>query len=204
MLETIECVACAEAILSSAKLCKHCGTMQNDQRFQPASVANEGTDLVDRAIELFQDGDFAKGLELIAPLVKAGDPNALANAGWANHEMGDDKTALKLLKPAAEKGHLAAMWNIVTILDVEGCTKAERNTYRAWLVRLAELEDTGAMLSLYEEHLDQGEKDEALDWLNKAAAAGNADALRELKTWKVRPLTYKFPKVSGSSPFGLA
>lgn len=28
-----ECIACAEEILSRAKLCKHCGTMQNDPAF---------------------------------------------------------------------------------------------------------------------------------------------------------------------------
>jgi predicted DNA-binding WGR domain protein len=31
--KTTECIACAEQILSTAKLCKHCGTLQNDQRF---------------------------------------------------------------------------------------------------------------------------------------------------------------------------
>lgn len=31
--KTTECVACAEEILSTAKLCKHCGTLQSDPRF---------------------------------------------------------------------------------------------------------------------------------------------------------------------------
>lgn len=33
MAETKDCVACAEPILPNAKLCKHCGTMQDDPRF---------------------------------------------------------------------------------------------------------------------------------------------------------------------------
>ena len=33
MNETIACVACAEQIRASAKLCKHCGTLQDDPRF---------------------------------------------------------------------------------------------------------------------------------------------------------------------------
>jgi hypothetical protein len=33
MTETKNCVACAEPILPKAKLCKHCGTLQNDPRF---------------------------------------------------------------------------------------------------------------------------------------------------------------------------
>jgi hypothetical protein len=33
MNETIACLACAESILPNAKLCKHCGTLQNDPRF---------------------------------------------------------------------------------------------------------------------------------------------------------------------------
>jgi hypothetical protein len=37
--KTKECVACAEEILSKAKLCKHCGTMQSDPTFAMA----EGT-----------------------------------------------------------------------------------------------------------------------------------------------------------------
>lgn len=32
-MATKECIACAEQIQESAKLCKHCGTMQNDRRF---------------------------------------------------------------------------------------------------------------------------------------------------------------------------
>lgn len=34
-----ECVACAEEILSAAKLCKHCGTLQSDPRFAPSSAS---------------------------------------------------------------------------------------------------------------------------------------------------------------------
>ena len=33
MPETKECVACAESIKSAASLCKHCGTMQDDEKF---------------------------------------------------------------------------------------------------------------------------------------------------------------------------
>ena len=33
MAETKNCVACAEPILPNAKLCKHCGTLQDDPRF---------------------------------------------------------------------------------------------------------------------------------------------------------------------------
>jgi hypothetical protein len=33
MPETKDCVACAEPILPNAKLCKHCGTLQDDPRF---------------------------------------------------------------------------------------------------------------------------------------------------------------------------
>lgn len=194
MNDTNPCVACAEQILANAKLCKHCGTMQNDERFQQAPTPDDGIDPIDSAIELFEDGKFKEGLALIAHLVDAGDPNALANAGWAHHDLGDDKTALKLLKPAAEQGHLAAMWNIVSILDVEGCSKGDRKTFRAWLGKLAHFGDTGAMMYLYQEHLDQGEQGEALDWLNKAATAGDEDAVRELKTWKIRPVTVKLPK----------
>ena len=196
MPETNACVACAEQILASAKLCKHCGTMQNDERFQSVAAANDEDDhdLVDRAIELFQDGKFAEGFALIAHLVKAGEPNALANAGWAHHELGDDKTALKLLSPSAEAGHEGAMWSIVSILDVDGCTTSDRRKCRGWLIKLSELGDTGAMMYLYQDHLDQEERGEALDWLNKAAAAGDKDAVSELKTWKIKPVTIKLPK----------
>lgn len=31
--QTTECIACAEKILTAAKLCKHCGTLQNDPAF---------------------------------------------------------------------------------------------------------------------------------------------------------------------------
>ena len=196
MNETTECVACAEQILASAKLCKHCGTLQNDERFQsnPAPAPADGTDLVDSAIELFQDGKFEEGFSLIAHLVKAGDPNAMANAGWAHHELGDDKTALKLLNPSAEAGHEGAMWSIIGILDVDGCSASDKKKCRGWLVKLSALGDTGARMYLYQDHLDQQENGEALDWLNKAAAAGDADAVSELKTWKIKPVTIKLPK----------
>ena len=194
MKRTIACIACAEQILASAKLCKHCGTMQNDERFQSVPVPDDATDLVDEAIELFQGGNFAEGFALIADLIKAGEPNALANAGWAHHELGDDKTALKLLNPSAEAGHEGAMWSIVGILDIDGCTKSERAAYRSWLIKLSDLGNTGAMMYLYQDHLDYDEQGEALDWLNKAAVAGDADAVSELKTWKIRPVTVKLPK----------
>lgn len=42
--KTTECIACAEEILSKAKLCKHCGTLQNDPAFaqvkSPAKAVN--------------------------------------------------------------------------------------------------------------------------------------------------------------------
>lgn len=194
MKETIACIACAEQILASAKLCKHCGTMQNDERFQSDALPRDATDLVDEAIGLFEGGNFVAGLALIAHLIKAGEPNALANAGWAHHELGDDKSALKYLNPSAQAGHEGAMWNIVAILDVDGCTKSERKAYRGWLKKLADLGNTGAMMYLYQDHLDHDEKAEALDWLNKAAQAGDADAVSELKTWKIKPVSKRLPK----------
>jgi hypothetical protein len=39
--KTTECVACAEDILSKAKLCKHCGTMQSDPTFAPVKSATK-------------------------------------------------------------------------------------------------------------------------------------------------------------------
>jgi hypothetical protein len=33
MPETKNCIACAESIKSAARLCKHCGTMQDDEKF---------------------------------------------------------------------------------------------------------------------------------------------------------------------------
>lgn len=36
-----DCVACAEPIQESAKLCKHCGVMQNDERFVGAASRHE-------------------------------------------------------------------------------------------------------------------------------------------------------------------
>jgi len=45
MTETKDCVACAEPIMSNAKLCKHCGTLQDDPRFthdnQPGTAPSE-------------------------------------------------------------------------------------------------------------------------------------------------------------------
>ena len=40
-MSTTECVACAESIQANAKLCKHCGVMQNDERFVSKEIAQE-------------------------------------------------------------------------------------------------------------------------------------------------------------------
>jgi predicted DNA-binding WGR domain protein len=40
--DTKECVACAEAILSAAMLCKHCGTLQSDPRFAVSTSNSNG------------------------------------------------------------------------------------------------------------------------------------------------------------------
>ena len=53
--ETKECIACAEDIKQNAKLCKHCGTSQDDSKFMAPKVTSEfsakGTQLLDERIE---------------------------------------------------------------------------------------------------------------------------------------------------------
>ena len=41
MAKTKSCIACAEQISADAKLCKHCKTMQNDERFLDSSLVAE-------------------------------------------------------------------------------------------------------------------------------------------------------------------
>lgn len=43
-----KCVACAEVILAEAKLCRHCGTLQNDERFA-VTVAPTKANLVNKS-----------------------------------------------------------------------------------------------------------------------------------------------------------
>jgi hypothetical protein len=45
----VKCVACAEVILAEAKLCRHCGTLQNDERF--ALVAAPAKAIVEKKSE---------------------------------------------------------------------------------------------------------------------------------------------------------
>ena len=196
MSDSVACVACAELIKVQAKLCKHCGTLQNDARFQRVEEEVSVDAVIDKSIELFPARKFSEGLGLLDELVRAGDPNALANAGWAHHELGDDLTALKLLVPAAEAGHFAAMWNIVMILDVDGCTAAQRKTYRKWLSALSEAGDSNADMYLYQDYMNRGQEDKAVEALIRAAKAGNEDAEEELKTWDFRPTTISFPTKS--------
>lgn len=196
MSDSVACVACAELIKVQAKLCKHCGTLQNDARFQRVEEEVSVDAVIDKSIELFQARKFSEGLGLLDELVRAGDPNALANAGWAHHELGDDLTALKLLVPASEAGHFAAMWNIVMILDVDGCTAAQRKTYRKWLSALSEAGDSNADMYLYQDYMNLGQEDKAVEALIRAAKAGNEDAEEELKTWDFRPTTISFPTKS--------
>ncbi len=188
-----ECIACAEEILQKAQLCKHCGTDQRDERFGVPEIPRE-SDLLDDAVALFQNGQFQEGLQLIAHLVADGDANATSMAGWAHHEMGDKETALRLSILAAEVGHEHAMMNIVHILDVEGCSPAERQTYRGWLEKLAAKGHTFAMMYLYQDYLDHEEPARAHDWLNLAAKAGDQDAIQELTTWKIKPVTVRLPR----------
>jgi hypothetical protein len=39
--KTVKCVACAEEILAEAKLCRHCGTLQSDERFAIVDTSEE-------------------------------------------------------------------------------------------------------------------------------------------------------------------
>jgi hypothetical protein len=39
--QTKACIACAESIQVGAKLCKHCGTLQDDKRFAPGKVTSK-------------------------------------------------------------------------------------------------------------------------------------------------------------------
>lgn len=188
-----ECIACAEEINAKAKLCKHCGTAQDDFRFSSDSQPHSGdvshSALVAKAVSLFVDGRFDEGLKVIAPAVEAKDPEALASYGWAHHDMGDDKIAMNFTVEAAELGSQGAMWNIVSILDVDGCTKEDRKVIRKWLSTLSDLGNTDAMLYLYQDCLDQGEEGPALDWLHKAKNAGSEAAAQELETaWDYVPV----------------
>jgi hypothetical protein len=188
-----ECIACAEEIKENAKLCKHCGTTQDDSRFSSESQPHSGdmshSALVAKAVSLFVEGRFDEGLKVIEPAVEAKDPEALASYGWAHHDMGDNKTALKFNIEAAELGSQGAMWNVVSLLDVDGCSKADRKLFRKWLSTLSDLGNTDAMLYLYQDHLDQGEEGPALDWLHKAKDAGSEAAAQELETaWDYVPV----------------
>jgi hypothetical protein len=44
-MNTKNCVACAEPIQESAKLCKHCGVMQNDERFVDISSRHDAKEI---------------------------------------------------------------------------------------------------------------------------------------------------------------
>ncbi len=47
---SVKCVACAEQILTEAKLCKHCGTLQDDARFN-TPLKEEETKSIEKTVE---------------------------------------------------------------------------------------------------------------------------------------------------------
>lgn len=189
MGKTKDCVACAEPILEKARLCKHCGTLQSDERFRDAHEEPSPADLIGEAIAQFEKGKFAEGVRILQPMVDEGDLLALANAGWAYHDMGDDKSAVRLLEQAASGGEGNAMWSLVRIFDEDGSPKSSKKQAIRWLIKLVEdFDDSNAMYHLYCVYLELEDEETALVWLGKAVSAGNPVAKEELKEYDLRPV----------------
>ncbi len=100
---TKTCIACAEEIMSQAKLCKHCKTVQNDERFSNASLL---TGMSDKKI-----------CPECASATAAGDPRCSSCFSFIGFGSFNETNAGKAIGWFESRGVIKILSELITTID---------------------------------------------------------------------------------------
>lgn len=150
------------------------------ENLTPEQIAH----LINRANELYDEGDYDSAADIDKRLAEAGNPRGINSLGWdyyKGHGVPQDTAhAFDLYMRAAQAGEPRAMINLACAYeDGEGCPKDEAEALK-WFRRAAEAGHANGYYNLgrcYHYGIGTGKNEtEALKYYTKAAGLGSANA----------------------------
>lgn len=139
----------------------------------------------ERGVAAHQAGDVISALVLLQRAADQGHVGAMVRAGYVLAKSGESRQAYDMYTQAAEAGNAEAILAVgVMLANGDG---VERNAERALesMTRAAEMGHGPAMVTLAQVHLQgtlgvPADREAAVDWLQRAIAAGYEPARKEL------------------------
>lgn len=148
-------------------------------------VAESPRETVDRALQVFADGDVVQAMEILQPVAEAGDPLAQVRLAYIYDQSRLYEPALRWYRESAEAGNTEAAVGLATLIAAGEGTEADPAEAGRWMRRAAEGDHARANLALaaaYERgQLGlEADPDAALEWYRRAAELGSREARRRL------------------------
>ncbi|RDB42434.1 sel1 repeat family protein [Halomonas sp. DQ26W] len=149
------------------------------------AMAESPREAVERALQVFADGDVVQAMQILQPVAEAGDPLAQVRLAYIFDQSRLYEPALRWYREAAEAGNTEAAVGLATLIVAGEGTAADPVEAGRWMRRAAEADHARANLAMAAAYERGGlglevDPADALEWYRRAAELGSREARQRL------------------------